>query len=42
MNLDQIKRLDILKACRYFNDCFRDLSNFVVVLAGKIDPDIAS
>lgn len=37
VNHDVHKQVDSLKACRYFNDCFRDPSTFFVVLAGKVE-----
>ncbi|KAK8679341.1 hypothetical protein V6N13_144796 [Hibiscus sabdariffa] len=36
-----LMKVDPVKACEYFNSCFKDPSTFTVVIAGNIDPSIA-
>ncbi|XP_021276229.1 zinc protease PQQL-like [Herrania umbratica] len=36
-----LQKVNPLKACEYFNSCFKDPSNFTVVIVGNIDPTIA-
>ncbi|KAG7988806.1 hypothetical protein I3843_03G206000 [Carya illinoinensis] len=36
-----LQKVDPLKACQYFNHCFKDPSTFTVVIVGNIDPTIA-
>lgn len=39
IRIGDLKRVDPIKACEYFNDCFKDPSTFTVVIVGNIDPD---
>lgn len=41
IKVKDIERIDPVKACQYFNDCFIDPSTFTVLIVGNIDPDIA-
>lgn len=41
IRLSDLKKVDPVKACEYFNRCFKDPSTFTVVIAGNIDPTIA-
>lgn len=41
IKLTDLREVDPLKACEYFNNCFKDPSTFTVVIVGNIDPDIA-
>ncbi|CAA6666109.1 unnamed protein product [Spirodela intermedia] len=36
-----LKKVDPIKACEYFNNCFKDPSNFTVVLVGNIHTETA-
>lgn len=36
-----LQKVDPLKACEYFSQCFRDPSAFTVVIVGNIDPAVA-
>lgn len=38
IRIRDLKKVDPLKACKYFNDCFKDPSTFTVVLVGNFDP----
>lgn len=38
---NDLRKVDPLKACEYFNNCFKDPSTFTVVIVGSIDPAIA-
>ncbi|KAK8921287.1 hypothetical protein KSP39_PZI019966 [Platanthera zijinensis] len=39
IRIGDLKRVDPIRACEYFNDCFKDPSTFTVVIVGNIDPD---
>ncbi|KHG10444.1 putative zinc protease pqqL [Gossypium arboreum] len=39
--ISDLQKVDPLKACKYFNTCFKDPSTFTVVIVGKIDPTVA-
>ncbi|XP_020597677.1 zinc protease PQQL-like isoform X2 [Phalaenopsis equestris] len=39
IRIGDLKRVNPIKACEYFNDCFKDPSTFTVVIVGKIDAD---
>ncbi|XP_073121988.1 zinc protease PQQL-like [Henckelia pumila] len=41
LQVDDCEKFDPLKACEYFNSCFKDPSNFTVVLVGNFDLAIA-
>ncbi|KAG6599499.1 Zinc protease PQQL-like protein, partial [Cucurbita argyrosperma subsp. sororia] len=41
IRLSDLQKVDPQKACEYFNNCFRDPSNFTVVVVGNINPSIA-
>ncbi|XP_021276228.1 zinc protease PQQL-like isoform X2 [Herrania umbratica] len=41
IRISDLKKVDPVKACEYFNSCFKDPSTFTVVIAGNIDPTIA-
>lgn len=41
IKLTDLQDVDPLKACEYFNNCFKDPSTFTVVIVGNIDPDVA-
>ncbi|KAI4380729.1 hypothetical protein MLD38_006890 [Melastoma candidum] len=41
IKLGDLKRVDPLRACEYFNTCFKDPSTFTVVMVGSINPAIA-
>ncbi|XP_015889207.3 zinc protease PQQL-like isoform X2 [Ziziphus jujuba] len=41
IRISDLQKVDPLKACEYFNNCFRDPSTFTVVIVGNIDPSIA-
>ncbi|XP_038711983.1 zinc protease PQQL-like isoform X2 [Tripterygium wilfordii] len=38
MRINDLLKVDPLKACEYFNCCFKDPSTFTVVVVGNIDP----
>lgn len=39
--ISDLQKVDPIKACDYFNSCFKDPSTFTVVIVGNIDPTIA-
>ncbi|KAH1105483.1 hypothetical protein J1N35_009251 [Gossypium stocksii] len=39
--INDLQKVDPLKACEYFNTCFKDPSTFTVVIVGKIDRTVA-
>ncbi|KAG0485075.1 hypothetical protein HPP92_009154 [Vanilla planifolia] len=39
VRLGDLKKVDPLRACRYFSNCFKDPSTFTVVIVGNIDPE---
>ncbi|CAD5335078.1 unnamed protein product [Arabidopsis thaliana] len=41
IRISELRKVDPLKACEYFNSCFRDPSTFTVVIVGNLDPTIA-
>lgn len=41
IRLSDLKKVNPQRACEYFNKCFRDPSNFTVVVVGNINPSIA-
>lgn len=41
IRLSDLRKVDPQRACEYFNNCFRDPSNFTVVVVGNINPSIA-
>lgn len=41
IRISDLQKVDPLKACQYFNNCFKDPSTFTVVIVGNIDPAIA-
>lgn len=41
IKLTDLRDVDPLKACEFFNNCFKDPSTFTVVIVGNIDPDVA-
>jgi hypothetical protein len=41
IRISDLKKVDPIRACEYFNSCFKDPSAFMVVIVGKIDPAIS-
>ncbi|KAL4334276.1 hypothetical protein GQ457_07G040060 [Hibiscus cannabinus] len=41
IRISDLRKVDPVKACEYFNSCFKDPSTFTVVIAGNIDPSIS-
>ncbi|PQQ14742.1 zinc protease PQQL-like [Prunus yedoensis var. nudiflora] len=41
IRISDLRKVDPLKACEYFNKCFKDPSTFSIVIVGNIDPSIA-
>lgn len=41
IRINELRKVDPVKACEYFNSCFRDPSTFTVVIVGNLDPSIA-
>lgn len=41
IRISDLRKVDPVKACEYFNSCFKDPSTFTVVIVGNIDPTIA-
>ncbi|KAJ0986521.1 hypothetical protein J5N97_004877 [Dioscorea zingiberensis] len=41
IRIGDLKKVNPIKACEYFNDCFKDPSTFTVVLVGNIDPAVS-
>ncbi|KAF4371416.1 hypothetical protein F8388_001944 [Cannabis sativa] len=41
VKIKDLRKVDPLKACEYFNNCFKDPSTFTVVIVGNIDPSTA-
>ncbi|XP_061994559.1 zinc protease PQQL-like isoform X2 [Rosa rugosa] len=39
--ISDLQKVDPMKACEYFNKCFKDPSTFSMVIVGNIDPSIA-
>uniref|UniRef100_A0A2P2LQ34 Putative zinc protease PqqL isoform X2 n=1 Tax=Rhizophora mucronata TaxID=61149 RepID=A0A2P2LQ34_RHIMU len=40
IRINDLPSVDPIKACEYFNQCFKDPSTFTVVIVGNLDPDI--
>ncbi|XP_010536848.1 PREDICTED: zinc protease PQQL-like isoform X2 [Tarenaya hassleriana] len=41
IRISDLRKIDPLKACEYFNSCFTDPSTFTVVIVGNVDPTMA-
>lgn len=41
IRISNLRKVDPLKACEYFNSCFKDPSTFSVVIVGNIDTTVA-
>lgn len=41
IRISDLQKVDPIKACEYFSNCFKDPSTFTVVIVGNIDPSIA-
>ncbi|EMS58065.1 hypothetical protein TRIUR3_26510 [Triticum urartu] len=41
IRISDLKKVNPIRACEYFNSCFKDPSAFTVVVVGNIDPDIS-
>lgn len=41
IRISDLKKVDPARACKYFNECFKDPSAFTVVIVGKIDPTVS-
>ncbi|XP_050218354.1 zinc protease PQQL-like [Mercurialis annua] len=41
IRINDLQKVDPLKACEYFNSCFKDPSTFTVVIVGNLDPTTA-
>lgn len=41
IRISDLKKVDPIRACEYFNNCFKDPSAFTVVIVGNIDPAIS-
>ncbi|KAL4194482.1 hypothetical protein AMTRI_Chr05g68900 [Amborella trichopoda] len=41
IRVPDLRKVDPIRACEYFNNCFKDPSTFTVVIVGNIDPAIA-
>ncbi|KAF5748513.1 putative Mitochondrial-processing peptidase subunit beta mitochondrial [Tripterygium wilfordii] len=41
IRINDLQKVDPLKACEYFNCCFKDPSTFTVVVVGNVDPTSA-
>lgn len=41
IRISDLKKVNPIRACEYFNNCFKDPSAFTVVIVGKIDPAIS-
>lgn len=41
IRISDLKKVDPIKACEYFNRCFKDPSAFTVAIVGKIDPGVS-
>ncbi|KAL4301725.1 hypothetical protein GQ457_10G017130 [Hibiscus cannabinus] len=39
--INELQKVNPVKACEYFNTCFKDPSTFTVVIIGKTDPTVA-
>jgi hypothetical protein len=41
IRISDLKKVNPIRACEYFNNCFKDPSAFTVVVVGNIDPAIS-
>ncbi|PKA56306.1 Ubiquinol-cytochrome-c reductase complex core protein I, mitochondrial [Apostasia shenzhenica] len=41
IRIGDLKKVDPIRACEFFNMCFRDPSTFTVVIVGNIDPNVS-
>lgn len=41
IRISDLQKVDPIRACEYFNSCFKDPSTFTVVIVGNIDPKMA-
>jgi hypothetical protein len=41
IRIGDLKKVNPIKACEFFNRCFKDPSTFTVVIVGNINPSIA-
>ncbi|WOL03023.1 zinc protease PQQL-like [Canna indica] len=41
IRISELKKVNPIRACEYFNSCFKDPSTFTVVIVGKFDPAIS-
>ncbi|XP_062090971.1 zinc protease PQQL-like isoform X3 [Humulus lupulus] len=41
VKIRDLRKVDPLRACEYFNNCFKDPSTFTVAIVGNIDPSTA-
>lgn len=41
IQIGDLKKVDPIRACQYFNNCFKDPSTFTVVIVGNVDPAIS-
>ncbi|XP_072967419.1 zinc protease PQQL-like isoform X1 [Typha angustifolia] len=41
IRISDLKKVDPIQACEYFNKCFKDPSTFTVVIVGNIDPTVS-
>ncbi|XP_019051662.1 PREDICTED: zinc protease PQQL-like isoform X2 [Nelumbo nucifera] len=41
IRISDLQKVDPIRACEYFNNCFKDPSTFTVVIVGNLNPDVA-
>lgn len=41
IRISDLKNVDPIRACEYFNNCFKDPSSFTVVIVGNIHPAVS-
>nr|XP_029119433.1 zinc protease PQQL-like isoform X4 [Elaeis guineensis] len=41
IRISDLRKVDPIRACKYFSDCFKDPSTFTVVIVGNIDPSVS-
>lgn len=41
IRISDLEKVDPIRACKYFSDCFKDPSSFTVVIVGNIDPSVS-
>ncbi|XP_008797884.1 zinc protease PQQL-like isoform X1 [Phoenix dactylifera] len=41
IRISDLRKVDPIRACKYFNDCFKDPSTFTVVIVGNFDPSVS-